>query len=255
MNIDGEYIYTFEMPYDDGYVLAIDSQDTGLVKKYFWRDYIHDGSFLPIFHEETDWDNFSFDPQRGILHNGEVIVSLQDFSGSIGLTGWNEPEQNIKYQTGGNTSMLTVAGTLIGFGAFGYSVVKLTQKDWRSAAITGVGGIAVLSLVGWNLRKMTGFNAPTRNFMKRSEVEKILDASQGKIVGVTFIKKDGSERTLVGRIQKRYSPPGGPDPLGGKAARRARGLFTIYDMQKGAFRMVNMETVLGIRAGGKTYSA
>ena len=64
--------------------------------------------------------------------------------------------------------MLTVAGTLIGFGAFGYSVVKLTQKDWRSAAITGVGGIAVLSLVGWNLRKMTGFNAPTRNFMKRS---------------------------------------------------------------------------------------
>ena len=100
--------------------------------------------------------------------------------------------------------MLTVAGTLIGFGAFGYSVVKLTQKDWRSAAITGVGGIAVLSLVGWNLRKMTGFNAPTRNFMKRSEVEKILDASQGKIVGVTFVKKDGSERTLVGRIQKRY---------------------------------------------------
>jgi len=43
--------------------------------------------------------------------------------------------------------------------------------------------------------------------------------------------------------------------LGGKAARRARGLFTIYDMQKGAFRMVNMDTVLGIRAGGKTYSA
>ena len=153
--------------------------------------------------------------------------------------------------------MLTVAGTLIGFGAFGYSVVKLTQKDWRNAAIAGVSGVVVLSLVGWNVRKMTGFNAPTptRNFMKRSEVEKVLDASQGKIVGVTFIKKDGSERTLVGRIQKRYSPPGGPDPLGGKAARRARGLFTIYDMQKGAFRMVNMDTVLGIRAGGKSWTA
>ena len=150
--------------------------------------------------------------------------------------------------------MLTVAGTLIGFGAFGYSVVKLTQKDWRNAAIAGVGGVVVLSLVGWNVRKMTGFNAPTRNFMKRSEVEKVLDASQGKIVGVTFIKKDGSERTLVGRIQKRYAPTG-TDPLGGKKARRARGLFTIYDMQKGAFRMVNMDTVLGIRAGGKSWTA
>ena len=150
--------------------------------------------------------------------------------------------------------MLTVAGTLIGFGAFGYSVVKLTQKDWRNAAIAGVCGVVVLSLVGWNVRKMTAFNAPTHNFMKRSEVEKVLDASLGKIVGVTFIKKDGSERTLVGRIQKRYAPTG-TDPLGGKKARRARGLFTIYDMQKGAFRMINMDTVLGIRAGGKSWTA
>ena len=150
--------------------------------------------------------------------------------------------------------MLTVAVTLIVFGAFGYSVVKLTQKDWRNAAIAGVGGVVVLSLVCWNVRKMTAFNAPTRNFMKRSEVEKVLDASQVKIVGVTFIKKDGSERTLVGRIQKRYAPTG-TDPLGGKKARRARGLFTIYDMQKGAFRMINMDTVLGIRAGGKSWTA
>jgi len=151
--------------------------------------------------------------------------------------------------------MLALTGTLIGFGAFGYSVVKLTQKDWRNAAIAGVGGVVVLSLVGWNVRKMTGFEAPTpTNFMKRSEVETILDATQGKIVGVTFIKKDGSERTMVGRIQKRYSPTG-TDPLGGKAARRGRGLFTIYDMQKGAFRMINMDTVIGIRAGGKTHTA
>ena len=62
------------------------------------------------------------------------------------------------------------------------------------------------------------------------------------------------KRTLVGRIGKRYSPTG-TDPLGGKAARRGRGLFTIYDMQKQAFRMVNMDTVISIRAGGKTYRA
>jgi hypothetical protein len=152
--------------------------------------------------------------------------------------------------------MLALVGTLIGFGAFGYSIVKVWEKDYRQAAMAAVGGAAVLAVVGWNLRKMTQvFGAYTGDFMKRNKVEEILDDSQGKIVGVTFIKKDGSERTLVGRILKRYTPSPAGDPLGGKAARRGRGLFTIWDMHKGAFRMINMDTVIGIRAGGKTYSA
>jgi len=153
--------------------------------------------------------------------------------------------------------MLALAGTLIGFGAFGYSIVKLWEKDYRQAAMAAVGGAAVLAVVGWNLRNMTQvFGAYTGDYMKRDEVEELLDDSQGKIVGVTFIKKDGSERTLVGRIGKRYNPPPtGGHPAHGKTARRARGHFTIYDMHKGAFRIINMETVIGIRAGGKTYSA
>ena len=154
--------------------------------------------------------------------------------------------------------IFALAGPMVGFGAFGYTIVKLSEKEWRQAAIAGVGAFAVLSIVGWNLSKIRDdtlkvFSAPG-DYMKRSEVESILAASMGKIVGVTFIKKDGSERPLVGRIGKRYSPRG-TDPLGGRAARRGRGLYTIYDMQKGAFRMINMDTVLGIRAGGKTYSA
>jgi len=153
--------------------------------------------------------------------------------------------------------MLALVGTLIGFGAFGYSIVKLWEKDYRQAAMAAVGGAAVLAVVGWNLRKMTQvFGAYTGEFMDRDKVEEILDNSQGKIVGVTFIKKDGSERTLVGRIGKRYKPPPtGGKPAHSKTARRARGHFTIYDMAKGDFRIINMETVIGIRAGGKTYSA
>ncbi len=164
---------------------------------------------------------------------------------------------NFKYQFRPPTIMLVaLTGTMIGFGAFGYSIVKLKDRQWREAAIAMVGGAAVLSIVGWNLNRLKDdatkvFGA---DYMKRTEVEKVLDESRGKIVGVTFIKKDGSERTLVGRIGKRYSPTG-TDPLGGKAARRGRGLFTIYDMQKQAFRMVNMDTVISIRAGGKTYRA
>jgi hypothetical protein len=113
----------------------------------------------------------------------------------------------------------------------------------------------VLTAVGWKLREV--FNAPStpHNFMKRADVEKILDESAGKIVGVTFIKKDGSERTLVGRIGKKYTPPPGSYPQHSKSARRGRGHFTIYDMQKGAFRLINMASVIGIRAEGTSHTA
>ena len=150
---------------------------------------------------------------------------------------------------------LGLVGTAIGFGSFGYSVVRLYERNWKAA----VGGIAVgavaLSLVGWNMNKLKDtvpFMADG-DAMDPKEVEKILDASRGKIVSVTFIKRTtGEERTLVGRIGKNYKPTG-TDPLGGKAARRKRNLFTIYDMQKGGFRMVSMDSVLSIKAAGKRY--
>jgi len=165
--------------------------------------------------------------------------------------------EGFKYQKGQISSMqaLGLVGTAIGFGSFGYSVVRLYERNWKAA----VGGIAVgavaLSLVGWNMNKLRDtvpFMADG-DFMDPKDVEKILDASRGKIVSVTFIKRTtGEERTLVGRIGKNYKPTG-TDPLGGKAARRKRNLFTIYDMQKGGFRMVSMDSVLSIKAAGKRH--
>lgn len=151
---------------------------------------------------------------------------------------------------------LGLVGTLVGFGGFGYSVVKLWNRDWKAAAAGVAVGAVALSMVGWNMRKLSDavpFMAEG-DFMDPKDVEKILDESKGKIVSVTFVKRTtGEERTLVGRIGKNYKPPGGKDPLGGKAGRRARNLFTIYDMQKGGFRMVSMDSVLSIKAGGKRY--
>jgi hypothetical protein len=164
-----------------------------------------------------------------------------------------------KYQNNGNLVMmpaLGLVGTVIGFGGFGYAVVKLTKKDWKAVALGATVGAASLALVGWNLRTLRDvvpFGA--EDFMDRDEVEKILDASKGKIVSVTFIKRtNGEKRTLIGRIGKNYTPQGN-DPLGGKKARRGRDLFTIYDMQKGGFRMVSMDSVISIRAAGKDYKA
>lgn len=153
---------------------------------------------------------------------------------------------------------LGLVGTVVGFGGFGYAVVKLTKKDWKAVAVGTAVGAASLALVGWEssrwmFRDVVPFGA--EDYMKRDDVEKVLDASKGKIVSVTFIKRtNGEKRTLVGRIGKNYKPKG-TDPLGGKKARRGRDLFTIYDMQKGGFRMISMDSVISIRAAGKDYKA
>ena len=39
--------------------------------------------------------------------------------------------------------LVALTGTMIGFGAFGYSIVKLKDRQWREAAIAMVGGAAL----------------------------------------------------------------------------------------------------------------
>jgi len=208
---------------------------------------------------KCDCETTSFDTTKGqVCGKHGVVFTLEDYGDALYNNeigeGWSATE-TIKYQKGDRTSMLALAGTVVGFGAFGYAIVKLTQKEWKEGLMYAAGGALVLTAVGWKLREV--FNAPStpHNYMKRADVEKILDESAGKIVGVTFIKKDGSERTLVGRIGKRYTPPPGFYPQHSKSARRGRGHFTIYDMQKGAFRLINMDTVIGIRAEGTSHTA
>ena len=49
---------------------------------------------------------------------------------------------------------LGLVGTVVGFGGFGYAVVKLTKKDWKAVAVGTAVGAASLALVGWNLRTL-----------------------------------------------------------------------------------------------------
>ena len=71
-------------------------------------------------------------------------------------------------------------------------------------------------------------------------VLEILDAtSNGKIFYVEFIKKDGSLRKMTARrrVSKGVSGKGMPyRPL-------KKGLMTVYDMDNGAFKLVNLLTV------------
>lgn len=76
----------------------------------------------------------------------------------------------------------------------------------------------------------------------------IKEAKSGKIFTVTFVKKDGTVRTMNARMGVKRGVTGKGmkyDPL-------EKGLVPVYDMQKGAFRMINFESVLSIKMNGLT---
>ena len=167
--------------------------------------------------KDRDWEEIdeSLEEQQQIIENWKI--QTKTFTEKSMKKTYYTPvasrmrADGFKYQKNQISSMqaLGLVGTAIGFGSFGYSVVRLYERNWKAA----VGGIAVgavaLSLVGWNMNKLKDtvpFMADG-DAMDPKEVEKILDASRGKIVSVTFIKRTtGEERTLVGRIGKNYKP-------------------------------------------------
>jgi hypothetical protein len=81
----------------------------------------------------------------------------------------------------------------------------------------------------------------------RERFDKI--AGDGKIASVDFIKKDGSLRKMVFRTKVTKGVTG----EGMKYNPSDYGLRTVYDMQKGAFRHINLETVISIRAKGELH--
>ena len=72
--------------------------------------------------------------------------------------------------------------------------------------------------------------------------EQILE-TKGKIFGVTFIKKDGTVRNMTARLGVKKHLTG----VGLSFNPEERNLIVVFDMQKKAYRMVNLSTILSIR--------
>ena len=82
------------------------------------------------------------------------------------------------------------------------------------------------------------------NIATLTNVEKsqyIQDKVQGKIFSVSFIKKDGTERTMVCRlgVQKHLT--------GGKNVNDPSQHLTVFDMHKKAYRNVALGTIYRLR--------
>jgi len=84
--------------------------------------------------------------------------------------------------------------------------------------------------------------------MNTSLINKLFE-SDGKIFSAIYTKKDGSTRKIVARIGVKKGITGkgmAYNPI-------ERGLLPVYDMQKKAFRMINVNTLSQVNMDGQVY--
>ena len=84
--------------------------------------------------------------------------------------------------------------------------------------------------------------------LSRFKALKVIHETQGRIFSAEFIKKDGSARKMVARIGVSKNLKGGQNGASAK-----NNLVTVYDMAKGGYRMINLKTLLTLKASGETY--
>ena len=91
--------------------------------------------------------------------------------------------------------------------------------------------------------------------VRRVKLETFIRRLEDQIFTVDFTKQDGTKRTMncrrkvkpasaiSGRPKKKLTPNGVHTPS-----------IKVYDMQKQAYRQINLETVTSIRAAGKKFN-
>jgi hypothetical protein len=80
--------------------------------------------------------------------------------------------------------------------------------------------------------------------------KKLIFDTKGKFFTVTFIKKDGTERTMNARLQVKKYLKGGEL----KYSPSEMGYIPVYDMQSKGYRMVNTNTIKTLKIGKKIYT-
>lgn len=83
--------------------------------------------------------------------------------------------------------------------------------------------------------------------MNSNELASIVAASNGRFVSVTFIKKDGTERSMLCRLGVTKYLKGGESKL------NADKYLTVFDVQKEAYRAINKDTILSVKLAGTTF--
>ena len=85
--------------------------------------------------------------------------------------------------------------------------------------------------------------------ISRKDILHLLEQHKGNVFSVVFLKKDGSIRHMTCRFGVKKHLKGGElkfNPI-------ERSLLVVFDMQKEAYRMINLETISNIKMKGVDY--
>jgi hypothetical protein len=89
--------------------------------------------------------------------------------------------------------------------------------------------------------------------ISKEEAKKLIKGSGGQFVSVEFIKKNGDVRKLNGRMGVHSSKYAPLKNVGLAYDPDEYGLIGIFDAQNKGYRMVNINTLLGMKIDGKEY--
>lgn len=93
--------------------------------------------------------------------------------------------------------------------------------------------------------------APLRySSVHRTQVKTLIDALDGRFVGVDFVKQDGQVRKLNGRLGVTSFQSGGVN----KVEADSRPYLTMFDVRQMDYRSVNLATLCSLRADRHVYS-
>lgn len=85
--------------------------------------------------------------------------------------------------------------------------------------------------------------------LARVHVEKMVQASKGHYFGATFVKKDGSKRTVNARLGVKKYLKGGKNNV----VKASNSYVTVFDRHKSAYITMNLATVTNLAVNGERY--
>ncbi len=87
--------------------------------------------------------------------------------------------------------------------------------------------------------------------INKGQAKNIIKDTKGKFFTVTFVKRtDGTTRVMNARLGVKAYLKGGTLPYNPEP----KGLLPVFDVQKRAYRMINLRTVMNLKIGNKEYN-
>lgn len=91
---------------------------------------------------------------------------------------------------------------------------------------------------------------------KVSNIRKAIEETAGQIFSIQFVKKDGSIRDMICRLNVHKDIKGSRPEANEKRVQTLfkNGMVTVWDMTKNAYRVINLTTIRTLKLNGTLYN-